>query len=87
MYSVMQCVLLRTELTTVNNPIAQLNICFLQIIINNDLIVRRRLLCILKLVLSLVESFLERFFGFSATATEALLQDLERRRRKEQETL
>jgi hypothetical protein len=78
---------LRTELTTVNNPIPQLNICFLQIIINNDLIVGRRLLCILKLVLSLVESFLERFFGFGATATEALLQHLERRRRKEQETL
>lgn len=73
------------EATTVNNPIPQFGIRLLNVVVDNDLLMRARQLGKSQLVLCLCQSLSQRFLGLGAAATKALLQLLQRRRGEEHE--
>jgi hypothetical protein len=53
----------RTEATTIHNPVPQLSVGLLQIVVHNDLIVGTRLLGELELVNSLVQALAQTVYS------------------------
>lgn len=70
---------------TINNPVPQLGVRLLDVIVDNNLLVGARKLGELQFILCLRQSLGQRVLGLGTSATKTLLQFFQRRRGKEQE--